>query len=334
MRCIGSANQARFLLTTSPSPSRFVYGLSKFHTDSFDAEVQFAFRLFDLDGSGALEPHEALIVLRDALRSELVGGVAEELSRTQEGHLKKVLEEVVQQTGREVLGPTEFAMVCIRAPRVYLSAKLLYQKLCKLSKDPCKVVMALSPEARHKLLAQSGRVSMHLSSAQSSGQVQQQPHFGADALSKSVYKPTPKRIMEPPPMSAPLVIPGYATLLAHRESETRRLDVPRASSSAKLGGRGGGEPGVAGQIMNGQASGVSSRPQSPMLPPAGAGPGGPRQSQAGSAPPRQSQAAGAPLAPHLANGGGGGQRPQSAGRPPSGGGAANGSRRLSAQTGR
>ena len=304
--------------------------------------MAFAFRLFDLDGSGALEPHEALIVLRDALRSEIVGGVAEELSKTQEKHLRKVLEDVAKQTGRDTLGPTEFAMVCTRAPRVYQSAKLLYEKLCRLSKEPCKVVMALSPDARQQMLKQAGRVSLNFS-----GQQQQQlPHFGADALAKSVYKPTPKRIMEAPPPRPALVAPGYGTLLAYRESESRRSDAPRVSRSENLLVRRDSEmqrgdaPRVSSSLRGAEwaapnvpLSGMNSRPQSPAMPPAAAGPGGPRQSQAAGAPrqsqaagaPRQCQASGAPLAPHLANAGGG-ARPQSAGRPPS---AAGNSRRLS-----
>ena len=35
----------------------FVYGLSKFQVDSFDRRVQFAYRLFDLDGDGSLDKH-------------------------------------------------------------------------------------------------------------------------------------------------------------------------------------------------------------------------------------------------------------------------------------
>ena len=267
--------------------------------------MAFAIRLFDLDGSGALEPHEALIVLRDALRSDIVGGVAEELSKTQEKHLRKVLDDVAKQTGRDTLGPTEFAMVCTRAPRVYLAAKLLYEKLCRLSKDPSKVVMALSADARQQMLKQSGRVSM--------GQQQQQlPNFGADALAKSVYKPTPKRIMEAPPPRPALVAPGYGTLLAHRESESRRSDAPRVSRSENLLVRRDSEiqrseelrASRSANLRGAVEAGLNSRPSSPAVP---LGPGGPRQSQA----------AGAPLAPHLANAGGG-ARPQSAGRPQSG----------------
>ena len=38
----------------------FVYGLSKFQVDSFDRRVQFAYRLFDLDGDGSLDKHELM----------------------------------------------------------------------------------------------------------------------------------------------------------------------------------------------------------------------------------------------------------------------------------
>jgi hypothetical protein len=302
---------------------RFVYGLAKFQTDSFEAEVAFAFRLVDLDGSGALEPHEALIVLRDALRSDLVGGVAEELSKTQEKYLRKVLDEVAEQTGRDTLGPTEFTMVCTRAPRVYLSAKLLYEKLCKLSKEPSRVVMALSADARQEMLNGCGRVSMNFS-----GQQQQLPTFGADALDKSVYKPTPKRILQAPPPRPALVQPGYSTLLAHRDSEMQRSDQLRASKSAPLRGAveaGAGEMQRSDQLRASKSANLRAeveagasmhiRPHSPAAP----GPGGPRQSQA----------AGAPLAPHLANARGG-ARPQSAGRPQANGPSAGSSRRLSA----
>ena len=44
----------------------FVYGLSKFQVDSFDRRVQFAYRLFDLDGDGSLDKHELMAAAKGA----------------------------------------------------------------------------------------------------------------------------------------------------------------------------------------------------------------------------------------------------------------------------
>ena len=48
----------------------FVYGLSKFQVDSFDRRVQFAYRLFDLDGDGSLDKHELMAAAKATLETD------------------------------------------------------------------------------------------------------------------------------------------------------------------------------------------------------------------------------------------------------------------------
>lgn len=245
---------------------RFIYGLSKFHDESFENEVHFAFGLFDLDGSGRLEEHEALLVMRDAVRSELTGRVEESVSHTQEMQLRHVIEDVLKQTGKDSISITEFAIICNRAPRVYHGAKILYEHLSKLSKSPHRVITALKEEALQQLIKSIGRIPISRDSSARG------PRFGSDAPAKPVHMPLAKRLV-PPPAKEPHGFPLMDALFNHgvkpaaqqqRKSSMHRASVPALPPpEAEAGGDEASKPTPARPRSSGGSIGRrNSRPSS------------------------------------------------------------------------
>ena len=70
---------------------------------SFTQEVKFAYRLFDLDGSGALDQNEAVTVLRDAMRSDLSQygqrGALPKIDMSQKDSIRALVDEISSRTG-------------------------------------------------------------------------------------------------------------------------------------------------------------------------------------------------------------------------------------------
>jgi hypothetical protein len=79
---------------------------------SFSQEVKFAYRLFDLDGSGALDKSEAVTVLRDAMRSDLSQygqrGALPKVDMSQKDSIRALVDEISNRTGTDEIGISEF----------------------------------------------------------------------------------------------------------------------------------------------------------------------------------------------------------------------------------
>jgi hypothetical protein len=140
--------------------------------------VKFAYRLFDLDGSGALDQNEAVTVLRDAMRSDLSQygqrGALPKIDLSQKDSIRALVDDISSRTGTgdiqigefEVqLRPVRLArgpctdsllaqMMCSRMPRIYQPAKYLFLLMHKTSKEAFRAVSHMSPaglEARAHL---------------------------------------------------------------------------------------------------------------------------------------------------------------------------------------
>jgi len=65
--------------------------------------VKFAYRLFDLDGSGALDQNEAVTVLRDAMRSDLSQygqrGALPKIDLSQKDSIRALVDDISSRTG-------------------------------------------------------------------------------------------------------------------------------------------------------------------------------------------------------------------------------------------
>ena len=138
---------------------------------SFSQEVKFAYRLFDLDGSGALDKSEAVTVLRDAMRSDLSQygqrGALPKVDMWQKDSIRALVDEISNRTGTDEIGISEFEvralsqvlprsalrdcmlaaqMMCSRMPRIYQPAKYLFLLMNKTSKEAYRAVSTMSPD--------------------------------------------------------------------------------------------------------------------------------------------------------------------------------------------
>ena len=249
----------------------FVYGLSKFSEDSFDSELRFAFRLFDLDGSGSLEKHEAILVLREAMNSDLsqygAKALPEKFDSTQRDIIRQLVDQISTQTGKDNLGWVEFQMICTRAPRIYQPARFLFQLMNRFSKYPYRVVESLSPDALKTLVTGIGRTQLE-------GNGKLKIGFDSDQMLVASYKGLPKRLVEPQKRTAQ-VLPDYAALLHDVKTPPRRpavpgrTEAPAAAPAAAAAAAAMARPATPAQAVHapGSQSGIQRASTVPVRPP-------------------------------------------------------------------
>ena len=128
----------------------FVYNLSKFGHTTFAQEVAFAYRLYDLDGSGALDANECILALREAMRSDLSQygqrGALPKTDLAQKDSIRALVDEVQQRRGTDEIRMAEFELMCARLPRIFLPAKFLFQCVSRMAGNATRLVAALPPD--------------------------------------------------------------------------------------------------------------------------------------------------------------------------------------------
>ena len=80
--------------------------------------MKFAYRLFDLDGSGALDKSEAVTVLRDAMRSDMSQygqrGALPKVDMSQKDSIRALVDEISNRSGNGEIHLAEFeARLCV-----------------------------------------------------------------------------------------------------------------------------------------------------------------------------------------------------------------------------
>jgi len=134
----------------------FVYGLSKFADPSVDSNVKFAFQLMDANGSGVLEEHEIVHMMRAALSSPQYGPphnpVRQQTDNTYRCPIHAAVLDVMRSTGRNSINLSQFMLLCMRYPRLFAPAKFIYEHLQRVSDFPAAVIKALPPQAQARLL--------------------------------------------------------------------------------------------------------------------------------------------------------------------------------------
>ena len=153
----------------------FVYGLSKFQVDSFDRRVQFAYRLFDLDGDGSLDKHELMAAAKATLETDkkqystlpthhrikmpmrarprpydpqVKGNPAE---------LREELERMTRNMGSKRMGFSEFQLLVARFPQIFQPAEMLYRLMNVNSADAGVVVSSMTDNELKRLMQSLGR---------------------------------------------------------------------------------------------------------------------------------------------------------------------------------
>ena len=128
----------------------FVYNMAKFGNTTFAQEVAFAYRLYDLDGSGALDANECIVALREAMRSDLSQygqrGALPKIDLAQKDSIRTLVSEVQQRRGTDEIRTAEFELMCARLPRIFLPAKFLFQYVSRMAGDATRLVTALPPD--------------------------------------------------------------------------------------------------------------------------------------------------------------------------------------------
>ena len=132
----------------------FVYGLSKFSSTSFETKVQFAFRLFDLDGNGTLDKYEMMTALRAATaidfekynpnNSKRHPVAARPLSPS-DNQLKREVNELCGR--KEYISMVSFQVLASRYPQLFAPAKYLYDILHNFSAPAMRVMDRLGDAA-------------------------------------------------------------------------------------------------------------------------------------------------------------------------------------------
>ena len=153
----------------------FVYGLSKFQVDSFDRRVQFAYRLFDLDGDGSLDKHELMAAAKATLETDkkqystlpthhrikmpmrarprpydpqVKGNPAE---------LREELERMTRNMGSKRMRFSEFQLLVARFPQIFQPAEMLYRLMNVNSADAGVVVSSMTDNELKRLMQSLGR---------------------------------------------------------------------------------------------------------------------------------------------------------------------------------
>ena len=222
----------------------FVYNLAKFGATNFDAELGFAYRLYDLDGSGSLDKDELITILREALHADLsVYGVAElkgSADQAQKCAIRELVEEVTGRTGAEMIGTKDFQMICARQPRVAAPSKFLFKTLARFSRDAARLVAALKEEQLLALITGIKRTPLRVKPGI--------PRFDADACAGRVYRPPLSSGVKVPPRRKSGSGPGMVKEGGAKDAR------PKSAPAAVGAGREKGE-GAARRSEPGQARG-------------------------------------------------------------------------------
>eukprot|EP00232_Nephroselmis_pyriformis_P008644 CAMPEP_0182882876 /NCGR_PEP_ID=MMETSP0034_2-20130328/18051_1 /TAXON_ID=156128 /ORGANISM="Nephroselmis pyriformis, Strain CCMP717" /LENGTH=287 /DNA_ID=CAMNT_0025015993 /DNA_START=182 /DNA_END=1041 /DNA_ORIENTATION=+ len=154
----------------SISLREFIYGLSKFSGSEFELKVQFAYRLFDLDGDGTLDKFELTTALRSALniddqqydtkiRKTMVpnGFVYERPDKgvVDDEKVKAVINEIAGI--KNALKYEDFQRLITRFPKLFLPASRLYDMMNQFSTAPQQCVQSLTRENLEQLLRSLNR---------------------------------------------------------------------------------------------------------------------------------------------------------------------------------
>ena len=168
----------------------FVYGLSKFASEDFERVVQFAYRLFDLDGDGTLDKDELYQALKNALRTDpskytlappkvrrVVKGVRAQVKPKVRRSLKEVKtgagnqewsqvvrsdpqlrKEVDDLAGRrQSLSYVDFQVIVSHQPRLMQAAQYLYLAMQSRADAAAAIMEEMSEDAEGKLLESLNR---------------------------------------------------------------------------------------------------------------------------------------------------------------------------------
>jgi hypothetical protein len=126
-----------------------------------ESEVRFAFSLYDTDGSGSLEEHEAVAVLRSALMSDVSHYGHRSLHEHEQDPqsrcpVRGLVEDVLVHSGQSCMSLREFELLVARVPRVFLPAQWIYQHLHKFSAAPKRLIASLSDDKLRELINRLG----------------------------------------------------------------------------------------------------------------------------------------------------------------------------------
>ena len=153
----------------------FVYGLSKFQTDTFERRVQFAYRLFDLDGDGSLDKHELTKAMRAALDADCAQYDLRPEQQTvklpmrarvkpynptvmgKPSALQEEVERMARNMGKRTMGIDEFRLLVSRFPQIFQPPEVLYRLMHLYSRDAAKVISHLPPPQVKRLMEGLGR---------------------------------------------------------------------------------------------------------------------------------------------------------------------------------
>ena len=153
----------------------FVYGLSKFQTDTFERRVQFAYRLFDLDGDGSLDKHELTKAMRAALDADCAQYDLRPEQQTvklpmrarvkpynptvmgKPSELQEEVERMARNMGKRTMGIDEFRLLVGRFPQIFQPPEVLYRLMHLYSRDAAAVISHLPPPQVKRLMEGLGR---------------------------------------------------------------------------------------------------------------------------------------------------------------------------------
>ena len=153
----------------------FVYGLSKFQVDSFDRRVQFAYRLFDLDGDGSLDKHELMAAAKATLETDTKQYSTlpphyrikmpmrarprpyDPQVKGDPAQLREELDRMTRNMGSKRMGFSEFQLLVARFPQIFQPAEMLYRLMHVNSEDAGKVVRSMTEGDLKKLMQSLGR---------------------------------------------------------------------------------------------------------------------------------------------------------------------------------
>lgn len=88
--------------------------------------MKFAYRLFDLDGSGSLDKNECVTVLRDAMHSDMSQygqrGALPKVDSSQKDSIRALVDEISSRSGSDEIRLAEFEVRTLLLPSSFLVA--------------------------------------------------------------------------------------------------------------------------------------------------------------------------------------------------------------------
>ena len=129
--------------------------------DTFERRVQFAYRLFDLDGDGSLDKHELTKAMRAALDADCAQYDLRPEQQTvklpmrarvkpynptvmgKPSELQEEVERMARNMGKRTMGIDEFRLLVSRFPQIFQPPEVLYRLMHLYSRDAAKVISHL-----------------------------------------------------------------------------------------------------------------------------------------------------------------------------------------------